>query len=71
MKLFCKCQPKITPQIDEVIDYLKQFDDEAIKNIVEAVKLSRKADAEKNKALESFAENWYAQALESEEFKKG
>ena len=69
MKLFCECQPKETPRIDEVIDYLKNFDDEALRNIVEAVKLSRKADEEKNKALEILAENWYAHALADQECK--
>lgn len=69
MKLFCKCQPAKKPRIDEVIDYLKNFDDEALKNIVEAVKLSRKADEEKNKALEILAENWYAHALAEQEDK--
>lgn len=69
MKLFCKCQPKETPRIDEVINYLKQFDDEALKNIVEAVKFSRKADEEKNKAIEILVESWYANGLAEQEDK--
>ena len=57
MKLFWKNKREI--EMNDVIDYLKQFDDEALPKIMLAVRLSREADKVISEAHEINAENWY------------
>lgn len=57
MKLFWKNKREI--EMNDVIDYLKQFDDEALPKIMLAVRLSREADKEIREVYEIKAENWY------------
>lgn len=52
MKLFCKCESEKTITINDVIQHLKTYSDDAIKEIVEAVKLYREADRKRDLALE-------------------
>lgn len=64
MKLFWKNKREI--EMNDVIDYLKQFDDEALPKIMLAVRLSREADKEISEAHEIYAENWYKEKLFNE-----
>ena len=57
MKLFWKNKREI--EMNDVIDYLKQLDDEALPKIMLAVRLSREADKVISEADEINAENWY------------
>ena len=57
MKLFWKNKREI--EMNDVIDYLKRFDDEALPKIMFAVRLSREADKEIREVHEINAENWY------------
>ena len=57
MKYWRKSKREI--EMNDIIDYLKKFDDEALPKIMLAVRLSREADKAISEAHEIYAENWY------------